>query len=124
VLGARRRAPPPPAAAGQGSWVSHEDARLWLCVLWLCALQYFTVLVPDIGLHFYLSSALLFGCLSALLWCLLRSDGDVSTWFARRFEVPTLEVAPARTALMTDYARIGTHSSTPPSPLSPSNSAP
>jgi len=57
-----------------------RDAYLWVVLLLLCSAQYFTVLVPDIALHFYLASVLLFAALAALLSILLaptlqRIDG-------------------------------------------------
>jgi hypothetical protein len=54
------------------------EAGVWVTLLGLCALQYFTVLVPDLALHFYLSSALLIGALS-LIWALLIAP-DLRRW--------------------------------------------
>jgi hypothetical protein len=58
-----------------------RDAWLWLTLLALCAAQYFTVLVADLGLHFYLATVLLFVAytllLSILLWSDARAGGGV-----------------------------------------------
>lgn len=44
------------------------DAGTWLCLFLLCAVQYWTTLVPDQSLHFYLGSVCLFGALTALMF--------------------------------------------------------
>ena len=44
-----------------------------LC-LGLCAAQYFTVLVGDLGLHFYLATVLLFVAYTLLLAIMLQAD--------------------------------------------------
>lgn len=43
------------------------DAGIWLTLLGLCAVQYFTVLVTDLPTHFYLASALLITALAVIL---------------------------------------------------------
>jgi hypothetical protein len=48
------------------------DAIAWSVLLALCAAQYFTTLVPDLRLHFYLSSVLLMTALAAILVRLLQ----------------------------------------------------
>ena len=75
-------------SAGSASYVSKEDAKLWLALLWMCALQYFTELEPDIELHFYFSTALLFACMSALLWLLLRDDEQLGSRLSSLFANP------------------------------------
>jgi uncharacterized membrane protein len=47
--------------------VSERDARLWIVLLLMCSAQYFTVLVSELALHFYLASVILFAALFALL---------------------------------------------------------
>jgi len=54
-----------------------REAVLWLIVLAMCALQYFTTLIPDLALHFYLSTVSLFAMLTALLCAILRHDPSV-----------------------------------------------
>jgi hypothetical protein len=50
------------------------DAGLWFIWLGLCAAQYFTVLVADLTLHFYLSSALLLTATFCVLALVLREE--------------------------------------------------
>jgi hypothetical protein len=52
------------------------DAGLWSIWLALCAAQYFTVLVTDLTLHFYLSSALLLAATFGVLTLVLREALD------------------------------------------------
>jgi hypothetical protein len=40
----------------------------------MCAVQYFTVLVPDLGLHFYLETVVLFAMLTILLGLLVYEE--------------------------------------------------
>jgi hypothetical protein len=51
--------------------VSATDAGVWLTLLAMCGVQYFTVLVPDLGLHFYLETAVLFAMLTLVLFLLV-----------------------------------------------------
>lgn len=68
--------------------LSAQDAWVWICLLLLCGAQYWTTLVPDQSLHFYLGSVLLFGALTAMLivYALpgLTDTTCVSTGTARR----------------------------------------
>jgi hypothetical protein len=51
--------------------VSERDAGLWVVLSLMCSAQYFTVLVSDLALHFYLASVILFAALFALLLMLV-----------------------------------------------------
>jgi hypothetical protein len=59
------------------------SAAVFALVLVMCAVQYFTVLVTDRGLHFYLASAVLFATLTALITLLLRGEA-AAAFFAMR----------------------------------------
>jgi hypothetical protein len=63
--------------------VSPAGARVWLSLLLMCAAQYFTVLEPDLSLHFYFATLLLFVAITQILVSLAghhpgvrRIDGD------------------------------------------------
>jgi hypothetical protein len=71
--------------------VSRQDAGVWLTLTGMCAVQYFTTLVPDLGLHFYLETVVLFAMLSLLLGILVFDD--VAAWINRE---PTPELAPVK----------------------------
>jgi hypothetical protein len=71
--------------------VSRIDAGIWLTLTGMCAVQYFTTLVPDLGLHFYLETVVLFAMLSLLLGILVFED--VAAWVNRE---PTPEAVPAK----------------------------
>lgn len=53
---------------------SRVDAGVWLTMLFMCAGQYFTVLIPDLGLHFYFETVVLFTTLTVLLGLLVKDD--------------------------------------------------
>jgi hypothetical protein len=60
-----------------GPWqspLSASDAWVWVTLLGLCAAQYWTVLVGDLGLHFYFSTVLLFAAYTVVLTLILRAD--------------------------------------------------
>ncbi len=59
-----------------GRMPTPTDAALWITLLGLCAAQYFTVLVRDLTLHFYLASALLLAALFTMLSLTLRESLD------------------------------------------------
>jgi hypothetical protein len=61
--------------------VSRLDAGVWLTLTAMCAVQYFTTLVPDLGLHFYLETVVLFAMLTVLLGVLVFED--VAAWVNR-----------------------------------------
>jgi hypothetical protein len=63
--------------------LSARDAWVWLIVLGMCGLQYFTTLEQDVALHFYLSTVVLFAALGALLGVLLAHDEELRAWLAR-----------------------------------------
>lgn len=63
-----------PLAGASEAPLSASDTWLWLTLLGLCAAQYFTVLVGDLGLHFYLATVLLFVAYTALLAIMLQAD--------------------------------------------------
>lgn len=58
------------------------DAILCLLLLGMCGVQYFTVLVEDRGLHFYLESAVLVSTLSAVLLWTWQRDRLAAAWRA------------------------------------------
>jgi hypothetical protein len=60
-----------------------RDAWLWLIVLAMCGMQYFTTLERDLPLHFYQSTVLLFAALAALLGVMLAHDEQLRAWLAR-----------------------------------------
>lgn len=63
------------AEQSRAGWPIHPvDGGVWVAVLLLCAAQYGTVLVTDLGLHFYLASALLMVCFAVILLLMLASD--------------------------------------------------
>jgi hypothetical protein len=53
---------------------SLADAGLWLTLLFMCAGQYFTVMISDLGLHFYFETVVLFTTLTVLLALLVKDD--------------------------------------------------
>ena len=53
---------------------SATDAGVWIALLAMCGVQYFTVLVPDLALHFYLETAVLFAMLTLVLFLLVFRD--------------------------------------------------
>ena len=53
---------------------SSTRSAVWITLLAMCAAQYFTVLVTDLGLHFYLATALLFAALTTMMLLLVRED--------------------------------------------------
>lgn len=71
--------------------VSRTDAGVWLTLTAMCAVQYFTTLVPDLGLHFYLETVVLFAMLSVLLGILVFDD--VAAWVNREPVLATPEKA-------------------------------
>lgn len=54
--------------------LSTSDAWVWIILLGLCVAQYWTVLVTDLPLHFYLATVLLFAAMTALMLILVRAD--------------------------------------------------
>lgn len=50
------------------------DALIWMALLLMCAAQYFTVLAPNMSLHFWLGSAVLFATLPTVLLVWLARD--------------------------------------------------
>jgi hypothetical protein len=56
--------------------VSRRDAGIWVLWLGVCAAQYGTVLVHDVGLHFDLATALLFLALATMLLMLVVPEAD------------------------------------------------
>ena len=58
--------------------VTPADAGLWSIILGMCAAQYGTVLVGDLGLHFYLATALLFVALGTLLVVLATREPETA----------------------------------------------
>jgi hypothetical protein len=54
--------------------VSLIDAGVWLTLLFMCAGQYFTVMISDLGLHFYFETVVLFTTFTVLLGLLVKDD--------------------------------------------------
>jgi hypothetical protein len=54
---------------------------IWGTLLLMCLVQYFTVLVPDLALHFYLESAVLFAVITTILLLLVRERALAAGWF-------------------------------------------
>jgi hypothetical protein len=67
---ATERAPEGPT----GATLSRLDAGIWLLLCLMCAVQYFTVPVPDLALHFYLETVVLFAMLTILLGLLVYEE--------------------------------------------------
>jgi hypothetical protein len=54
--------------------VRAADALIWIALLAMCGAQYFTVLTPDFGLHFWLASVILFATLLLVLLIWVSRD--------------------------------------------------
>jgi hypothetical protein len=67
-----------PLAGASEAPLSASDTWLWTTLLGLCAAQYFTVLITDLGLHFYLATVLLFAAYTLLLGLVLYADARSS----------------------------------------------
>lgn len=66
------------AEAPEARPLDAADAWVWLSLLLMCAAGYFTTLVHDLRLHFYLGSVLLMATLAVLLLAIVRRDaGDL-----------------------------------------------
>lgn len=76
LLAVERRAHAGGAAAADdaASPLSSSDAWVWIILLGLCVAQYWTVLVTDLPLHFYLATVLLFAAMTALMLIVVRAD--------------------------------------------------
>ena len=62
--------------------LSATDAGIWATLLFLCAGQYLSVIVlPDLALHFYQNSVLLFAALTLMLFLLARQTALAAGWF-------------------------------------------
>jgi hypothetical protein len=82
-----------PATADEAP-ATAADAGVWLTLLAMCGVQYFTVLVPDLALHFYLETGVLFAMLTLVLFLLVWRDiPPFLEYLARR-----LSAAPAKEA--------------------------
>jgi hypothetical protein len=77
------------------SGLTRMDAALWITLLGMCSAQYLTVLVEDLGVHFYQATALLFAALTTLLILLVRSEVAASGWLA---DAPVAEREPPAAA--------------------------
>jgi hypothetical protein len=59
-------------------------AGVWTTLLLMCSAQYGAVMVlPDLALHFYLNSVLLFAALTAMLFFLVRERALAAGWWLR-----------------------------------------
>jgi hypothetical protein len=56
--------------------LSASDTWIWVTLLGLCAAQYWTVLVTDLGLHFYFATVLLFAAYTLMLGLVLYGDAQ------------------------------------------------
>lgn len=54
--------------------VPFNEAGVWLTLLFMCAGQYFTTLITDLGLHFYFETVVLFTVLTLILAFLVKDD--------------------------------------------------
>ncbi len=54
--------------------VSLVDGGVWLALLFMCAGQYFTVMISDLGLHFYFETVVLFTTVTVILALLVKDD--------------------------------------------------
>src|SRR5262249_45285261 len=88
VLPETRIGRPPVDAAGEttpATPISASTAGVWAALLFMCAAQYGTVLVlPDLPIHFYLASVLLFAALTAVLFFPVRGRALAAGWFRPR----------------------------------------
>ncbi len=66
LLAAEQRNTPTP--------VGPAEALIWIALLAMCGAQYFTVLAPDFGLHFWLASVILFTTLLLVLLIWVSRD--------------------------------------------------
>ena len=70
---------------GAGANVDRFDACVWFSLLAMCAVQYFTVMIEDTRLHFYLASVVLIAALTSMLFAIVRRDAAaLVTAFAAR----------------------------------------
>ena len=74
------------------------DTVIWVAFCGVCAAQYLTTLVSEMGLHFWLSSLLLISGIALFLAAMVRRDGPalVAAWTSPRQPVPA--AAPAEAA--------------------------
>jgi hypothetical protein len=79
---ATERKPTLEAPASAENW----DAYLWLTLLFMCAGQYFTTLVTDLGLHFYFETVVLFTTLTVMLGIMVKDE--IAAWLAAPPEPP------------------------------------
>ena len=70
----RARAGASAAAEDAPAPLSTSDAWVWIILLGLCVAQYWTVLVTDLPLHFYLATVLLFAAMTSLMLIVVRAD--------------------------------------------------
>jgi hypothetical protein len=63
-----------PGIAADQPRTSWTRSAVWVTLLAMCAAQYFTVPVTDLGLHFYMATVLLFTALTVMLLLLARED--------------------------------------------------
>ena len=87
---------------------------VWLILLGLCAVQYFTTWLNDLTLHFYLASVLLMVALLAILVTMLRRSEWLRAWWAT-----PARVAPARTVSSSSPAASATTACDPQASPSP-----
>jgi hypothetical protein len=71
------------------------EAGVWLTLSVMCAAQYFTTMVTDLGLHFYFETVVLFTMLTVVLGLLVKDD--VKRWLSAAPIAPE-PTAPAPTA--------------------------
>ncbi|MEZ4226423.1 MAG: hypothetical protein R3B13_36090 [Polyangiaceae bacterium] len=84
------------------------DALLWAAFLAICAAQYWTTRVSDLGLHFHLASALLFTAITLGLLALLLQDAAEDRGILTLLD-PELALAGATTGAVDDGAAVHAH---------------
>jgi hypothetical protein len=100
------------APRGRGEPFARLDASIVLTLLFLCAAQYGTVLVTERPLHFYLTSVLLFGAITYLLFLLLRDQAARAGWLTAP-ELVADAALPASAVPARDASRAGADSPDP-----------
>jgi hypothetical protein len=64
----------------EASPLSPTGGRIWATLLFMCVANYWTVLVPDLALHFHQATAVLFAGLTAILVFLVRERTLATGW--------------------------------------------
>jgi len=67
-------------AEGKSQPLSPTDGAIAMTLLGLCAAQFISVLISDMGVHFYLNGVLLFIAITTMLLILLRAEAKALGW--------------------------------------------